>query len=501
MLPLPLQRHDLVFLKTIDETCLITPVIEQEWVINWQQAARPFWATRQSDTQHCVVGVTRYTPQDKKRISVSVPWSYVKRYQAPPLLERVVAYLPMSWQEPLNQVIELAHKHQIVVRVVGAAAYVPLLGLELLREKSDVDLLFVPSRGSLVKEFLATLKALTHIYPTPLIDGEIRWLDQDVPWREYAEIKVKQCLVKSIHEVKLVERNTLSSRVRQERLQLANIALTALYDELRLCPKPGLVSPLDTGSHRDMDRLMLWRSIFALRHYFLTIIDLGRQHAQFERLREQGLAAENKMLARTGGVNTHRGGIFHLGLLLASRASQPATSAKKICTRIVELWGEELAKHQAQMRPLNSHGQLVYRQWHRPGALEMALSGYAFVVEEVLPFYRQALKEEGVFYARTRTLLLLMTHVDDSTILWRGGETALLAVQEEAGQILKMGHMANARVWARWLAFHYRMINHNLSPGGSADLLAFVMALNRYATDSDTRHLSSAQSRRELLCV
>ncbi|MDE1891670.1 MAG: malonate decarboxylase holo-[acyl-carrier-protein] synthase [Betaproteobacteria bacterium] len=501
MLLLPLQRHDLVFLKTIDEACSITPVTESPWVINWHKTGRPFWVTRQSDTTQCVLGVSLYTAGDKKRISISVPWSYIKNYQAPPLLKNVVKYVPPSWQEPLNTVIRLAEQYHIIVRVFGAAAYAPLLAHDLFREKSDVDLLFVPSKRSQVDGFLAELIELTRVYPKPMIDGEIRWLDTDVPWREYAEIKFKQCLVKSINEVKLVERSSLASRVGQERIRLAKITLTALYDELRLCPKPGLVNPLDTGSHHDMDMHLLWRSVFALRHYFLAIIDLGQQQAPFDKLREQGIVAENKMLARTAGVNTHRGGIFHLGLLLAARASQPATTAQKICARILELWGEELTRHQMQTRALNSHGQLVFKQWHRPGALEMALSGYAFVVNDALPFYRQALAQDHEFYARSRTLLFLIAYVDDSTILWRGGEGALMAVQEEARYILKMGPMTNSKVWARWLAFHYRMINNKLSPGGSADLLAFIMALNNYATDSDVHSQTGSMNTRELLCV
>ncbi len=50
-----------------------------------------------------------------------------------------------------------------------------------------------------------------------------------------------------------------------EVMQLGRAAVAALFDEVALYPKPGLVSFVDTGSHRDMDAQTFMRSLFALR--------------------------------------------------------------------------------------------------------------------------------------------------------------------------------------------------------------------------------------------
>src|SRR4051812_43658943 len=95
-------------------------------------------------------------------------------------------------------------------------------------------------------------------------------------------------------------------------------AVRALYAEVALYPKPGLVSPVDSGSHDDMDMRTFLRSLFALRGYFAAIAVAGAADADFPILQRLGLAAERRMLAATGGVNTHRGAIFSLGVIAAA---------------------------------------------------------------------------------------------------------------------------------------------------------------------------------------
>jgi len=92
--------------------------------------------------------------------------------------------------------------------------------------------------------------------------------------------------------------------------QLARSAVRALYAEVALEPKPGLVSFRDNGSHTDMTAATFLHSLFALRHYFGHIAQAGFEGADFGHLQALGLAAEARMLRATGGVNTHRGAVF-----------------------------------------------------------------------------------------------------------------------------------------------------------------------------------------------
>ncbi|MDP3337407.1 MAG: triphosphoribosyl-dephospho-CoA synthase, partial [Rhodoferax sp.] len=95
-------------------------------------------------------------------------------------------------------------------------------------------------------------------------------------------------------------------------------AVRALYAEVALEPKPGLVSFRDCGSHTDMTAQTFMRSLFALRGYFPHMVRAGHTGAPFAALEGLGKNAEARMLTATGGINTHRGAIFGLGLLCAS---------------------------------------------------------------------------------------------------------------------------------------------------------------------------------------
>src|SRR5438094_7950212 len=102
--------------------------------------------------------------------------------------------------------------------------------------------------------------------------------------------------------------------------RIARAALRSLWQELALYPKPGLVSLRDSGAHADMDAATFVRSLFALSRYWSEVADAGAAGAPFETLRRLGVRAESRMLIATGGINTHRGAIFALGLLCAAAA-------------------------------------------------------------------------------------------------------------------------------------------------------------------------------------
>jgi triphosphoribosyl-dephospho-CoA synthase len=99
---------------------------------------------------------------------------------------------------------------------------------------------------------------------------------------------------------------------------IAEQAVLALLHELATWPKRGLVSHVDSGSHTDMDAAMLQASVEALRPFFAELARAGQDGADMGRLRTIGLRAEAVMLAVTGGVNTHRGTIFGMGLFCAA---------------------------------------------------------------------------------------------------------------------------------------------------------------------------------------
>jgi hypothetical protein len=100
--------------------------------------------------------------------------------------------------------------------------------------------------------------------------------------------------------------------------RIGRLAIRSLYREVALAAKPGLVTPWGNGSHDDMDYATFMRSLHALRPYFPAIAACGSERPDFAPLQQLGIDAEADMLLATGGVNTHRGAIFNLGLLSAA---------------------------------------------------------------------------------------------------------------------------------------------------------------------------------------
>jgi len=242
---------------------------------------------------------------------------------------------------------------------------------------------------------------------------------------------------------------------------VARLAVGCLYTELALYPKPGLVSLVDNGSHTDMDAATFMRSLFALRHYFKAVFRAGAQDAPFARLRSLGIAAENRMLAATAGVNTHRGAIFSLGLLCAAvgRASAegvPLTPASLRALLLIH-WGEDLAAHQ--------HGAGGARQ---EGAL-----GLPSVFEIGLPALQATLRAgRSMRHARIDALFALMAHIDDSNVVHRGGAAGAQTVRHGARAFVDAGGSAQPGWMEQAVTLHRVFVAARLSPGGAADLLA-----------------------------
>ncbi|MBU4609600.1 triphosphoribosyl-dephospho-CoA synthase MdcB [Achromobacter sp. GG226] len=263
---------------------------------------------------------------------------------------------------------------------------------------------------------------------------------------------------------------------------LGHAAVLALYDELALAPKPGLVSFEDAGSHGDMDAHTFMRSLFTLRHDFVRLARLGETGAAFAELKACGIAAETRMLAATGGVNTHRGAIFTLGLLCASagalgRADMPL-QAHRLRETLQRRWGPALAAKAAQTSLLPG-GQAARRHGLRGAAAEAA-AGFPVLFEVAAPTLARGLaRGDSPQHARVDTLFAVMAELDDSNLVHRGGMAALRDVQGAAREFMAAGGAAAPGGIARARTLHHALMARRLSPGGAADLLAAACWLAR----------------------
>ena len=262
-------------------------------------------------------------------------------------------------------------------------------------------------------------------------------------------------------------------------------ATLALHDELALSPKPGLVTLVDRGSHDDMDGHTFMRSLFALRGYFVRIAGLGQAGAPFDALERCGIDAERRMLAATGGVNTHRGAIFTLGLLCAAAGAAAGAGLDPTPAELRGVlrhrWGDALAAR--ALRPATLPGGLAARRHGLRSASAEAALGFPVLFETALPALRAA-STRGL--ARPQALLETLFHtmavLDDSNLAHRGGLEGLRHAQRTARGFLAAGGAAQPGGLAAAQAIGRDFVARRLSPGGAADLLAAACLVTRLGT-------------------
>jgi triphosphoribosyl-dephospho-CoA synthase len=274
---------------------------------------------------------------------------------------------------------------------------------------------------------------------------------------------------------------------------VAEQAHRALLNELTTWPKPGLVSYVDAGSHDDMDAAMLCRSAEALRPFFADLALAGRHGAGMNRLREIGMRAEAAMLSATGGVNTHRGAIFGLGLLSAAAATiARASNDGDVCAPgrlgdiVAQRWGQEIRRGPF---PLHSHGSAALRQHGAGGARAEAAHGFPSVYEIGLPALRRGrmLAPDDAAAAPVQACFALIAAVRDTNLLHRGGAEGARYAADAAAAFLWAGGVGASDWRARAALVHTAFVARRLSPGGCADLLAMTLFVEALETGAVPR--------------
>jgi triphosphoribosyl-dephospho-CoA synthase len=265
---------------------------------------------------------------------------------------------------------------------------------------------------------------------------------------------------------------------------IGRAATLALYDELALSPKPGLVTLTDTGSHADMDAATFMRSLFALRSYFPRIAALGQAGAPFEALQRCGIDAESRMLAATGGINTHRGAIFMLGLLCASAGALAVAGAPLrphgVQAMLQQRCGAALAARAQQ--PPAMPGGLVARSLGLRGAAHEAAAGFPALFHTAVPALAEA-RAHGLppRLARLHALFHVMAVLDDSNLALRGGLEGLRHAQAAARGFITAGGAMRPGALHAAAEIGREFVARRLSPGGAADTVAAACWLQRLA--------------------
>lgn len=253
-------------------------------------------------------------------------------------------------------------------------------------------------------------------------------------------------------------------------------AITSLKEEVLLTPKPGLVDQNDTGSHDDLTLDLMLNSACSLKSTFKKTTEISYGKSPTQEIREEiariGRQGEKNMFESTNNVNTHKGAIWALGLIASAFAIEEGKSSSlevlKIAGKIAQYSDEQY------MHKDSTNGLKAVSKYNVPGARGEAALGFPTIRDFGLPAYnyynRLGYEEEKV---QIMTLMNLIVNLSDTCILHRGGKEGLIKARSEANKIIQMGDLTKIG------SMNKTFIKLNISPGGSADLLAAIIFLKK----------------------
>ncbi|GAA3184293.1 triphosphoribosyl-dephospho-CoA synthase [Lentilactobacillus kefiri] len=276
--------------------------------------------------------------------------------------------------------------------------------------------------------------------------------------------------------------------------QLVSTALAAMLYEVSVNPKPGLVDPVDAGPHPDMNVFMFIDSAVSLRRYFDECVAAGEQFTGgltalpdlFQTIRPAGIEAEKDMFGATHGVNTHKGAIFSLGIMLTAAAFQdrhpkvvPTGNAglmQVIQKMLAALIDHDLANGDMHdVRNLTA-GEYQYVKYGFLGIRGEAAAGFPVVMNHAYPFL--ARRTGSINERLLDTLLHILLYADDSNLIKRSGNPdILLRVRQWVTRFFELGGSQTAEGVSFLQKLNQKFKQENLSLGGSADLLILTIFL------------------------
>jgi holo-ACP synthase/triphosphoribosyl-dephospho-CoA synthase len=211
--------------------------------------------------------------------------------------------------------------------------------------------------------------------------------------------------------------------------------------------------------------------------------DSQKLQTLFNSLRPKGKIAEALMRKSTGGVNTHRGVIFSLGILSATFGllyrweENPSLDAIfALCSAMTSRLPDDFSNSQIQ-----THGEAIYAQNGLSGIRGEVSQGFPSV-RLALPVLRHKLAAgHSLNNSGVATLLTLLAHTADTNIVHRSSAATLTRIQQDVAAFLQ-GNPDMDAILRKAKELDRDFISRNISPGGCADLLA--VALFCYHLDS-----------------
>ena len=387
-------------------------------------------------------------------------------------------------------------------KILSTANY-PVLAQEKTWEKTGLEAYYVIGKDSLaVKKLMVELESQDAL--GRLFDIDVLKPDGSKVSREEIGLPGRLCLLcdKLAQECARSRTHTVVDLMKhvQQVLEdslldtVAQCCRQALQAEADATPKPGLVDRDNPGAHKDMNHNTFNKSIVAITPYFRQMAKVGLHwdgngQALFKEIRPLGSAAEKAMFQATGNVNTHKGIIFSLGLMVTFALWYYREKGTFDPEAIMELCGKEtkyiLNQDFAGIDKAHpkTHGEKLYVQYGFTGIRGEAMAGFPAVRKIGLPTIKKLSKQEqDAEKVHIQTLLTLLENVEDSNILIRTNAEMLKYARTQAKNILALGGaFTDTGLNAIW-NLNEDFIQKNLSPGGTADLLISTIFWQRLTT-------------------
>lgn len=376
-------------------------------------------------------------------------------------------------------------------------AGVAVSDFEEVREKTGNEcILLVDAEPLTVKAITAELE--DHAPIGRLFDMDVLRPDGSKVERQELGLPGRKCLLcgesaqvcarsrkHSVAELQAKTREILQEAVDEwDSREAARLACQALLYEVAITPKPGLVDRENSGSHRDMDFFTFQASAAALQPYFAQCVRIGRQGGAPEEtlraLRLPGKLAEAEMRRATVGVNTHKGAIFSMGILCCALGRLDRESwgnPDRILDECAAMAKGIVSEDYRDLTPetAKTAGQKLYLRYGITGVRGQAEAGFPAVREAGLPTLEAALAAgKNINEASCAALLALLVHTADTNMIHRGGFDGMQQATLEVREILDRENFPSRETLE---SLDKRFIEKNLSPGGSADLLALTLLL------------------------
>lgn len=267
--------------------------------------------------------------------------------------------------------------------------------------------------------------------------------------------------------------------------KISEFAIESMLYEVSCFPSPGLVSPISTGAHKDMDYYTFIKSTASLSKYMILFAKAGycmdKPEEIFKNIRKIGIDAEKAMLNKTEGINTHKGTIFLLGISIAATtkvifSKGSFSSIRDIIKEMTKGIVEKELKNIDKNKKL-TYGEKLYLDYGIEGIRGQVEKGLPLIFDYSLDIFKDTNKLS--FNDRlVHTLISIMCYLDDSNILHRHSLKMLKYINNKAKDITKLGGMKTEEGRRLITDLDKEFIEKRISPGGCADLLIITLFFN-----------------------